>query len=63
MTNLEKSNFIANAFSNVYQYHDFKVSTTESEAVETSFEIIRNSVIVLTMRFFELMFTLHHSVS
>jgi hypothetical protein len=45
VTNLEKSNLIANAFSNVYQCHDFNVSTTESEAVEASIDIIRNSVI------------------
>jgi hypothetical protein len=47
VTNLEKSNLIANAFSNVYQCHDFNVSTTESEAVEASINIIRNSVSVL----------------
>jgi hypothetical protein len=48
VTNLEKFNLIANAFSNVYQSHDFNVSTTKSEAVETSIEIIRNSVSELT---------------
>jgi hypothetical protein len=48
VTNLEKSKLITNAFSNVYQSHDFNVSTTESEAVETSIDIIRNSVIELT---------------
>jgi hypothetical protein len=42
--NLEKSNLIANVFSNVYRSH---VSATESEAVETSIDIIRNSVIEL----------------
>jgi hypothetical protein len=45
--NLEKSNLIANAFLNVYQSHDFNVYTTESEAVEASINIIRNSVIEL----------------
>jgi hypothetical protein len=48
VTNLEKSNLIANAFSNVNQSHDFNVSTTESETIETSIDIIRNSVIELT---------------
>jgi hypothetical protein len=48
VTNLEKSNLIANAFSNVYQSHDFNVSTAESEAVETSIDNIRNSDIELT---------------
>jgi hypothetical protein len=48
VTNLENSNLIANAFSKVYQSLDFNVSTTESETVETSFDIIRNSVIELT---------------
>jgi hypothetical protein len=48
VTNLEKLNLIANTFSNVYQSHDFNVSTTESEAVETSIDIIRNLVIELT---------------
>jgi hypothetical protein len=48
VTNLENFNLIANAFSNVYQSRDFNVSTTESETVETSFDIIRNSVIELT---------------
>jgi ribosomal protein L13 len=48
VTNLEKSNLIANAFSNVYQSHDFNVSTTESEAVETSIDNIHNSIIDLT---------------
>jgi hypothetical protein len=33
---------------NVYQSHDFNVSTTESEAVQTSIDINRNSVIELT---------------
>jgi hypothetical protein len=45
MMNLEKFNIIANAFSNVYQSHDFNVSTTESETVEASIDMIRNSVI------------------
>jgi hypothetical protein len=48
VTNLEKSNLIANAFSNVYQSHDFNVSNTENEKVKTSIDIIRNSVIKLT---------------
>jgi hypothetical protein len=48
VTNSAKSNLIANAFSNVYQSHDFNVSTTESEAVEISIDIICNSVIALT---------------
>jgi hypothetical protein len=49
VTNLEKSNLKANPFSNVYQsQHDFNVSTTESEAVEISIDIIRNSVMELT---------------
>jgi hypothetical protein len=48
VTNLEKSKLIANAFSNVYQTHDFNISNTESEAVGTSIDIIRNSVIELT---------------
>jgi hypothetical protein len=48
VTNLETSNLIENAFSNVYQSHDFNVSTTESEAVETSIDIICNSIIELT---------------
>jgi hypothetical protein len=39
VTNLEKSNLISNAFSNVNQYHDFNVSTAESEAVGTSVDI------------------------
>jgi hypothetical protein len=47
VTNLEESNFIANAFSNVYLSHDFNVVTTESEAVETSIDIDRNLVILL----------------
>jgi hypothetical protein len=46
VTNLEKSNLIANAFSN--QSHDFNVSSTESEAVVVSIDMIRNSVIKLT---------------
>jgi hypothetical protein len=43
-----KSPIIANAFSNVYQSYDFNVYTKESEAVETSIDINRNSVIELT---------------
>jgi hypothetical protein len=49
VTNLEKTNLIANTFSNVYEYHEFNVSTAENEAVETSIDIIRNSVIELTL--------------
>jgi hypothetical protein len=48
VTNLEKSNPIANAFSNVYQSHDFNVSNSESEAVGVSIDIICNSLIELT---------------
>jgi hypothetical protein len=48
VTKLEKSNLIANAFSNDYQSHDFNVFTTESETVGTSNDIIRNSVIELS---------------
>jgi capsular polysaccharide biosynthesis protein len=44
--NKEKSNLIANSFSNVYQSHDFNVSTADIEAV--SIDIIRKSVIELT---------------
>jgi hypothetical protein len=40
VTNLEESNLITNAFSNVYQSHDF--------TTETSTDIIRNLVIELT---------------
>jgi hypothetical protein len=48
VTKLEKSNLIANAFSNDYQSHDFNVFTTESETVGISNDIIRNSVIELS---------------
>jgi hypothetical protein len=48
VTNLEKSNLIANMFLDVYQSHDFNVSTAESEAVGTSIDIIHNSVIEKT---------------
>jgi hypothetical protein len=48
VTNLEKSNLIENAFSNVYQSHDFNFPSTESEAFETSISVIRNLVIKLT---------------
>jgi hypothetical protein len=41
VTNLEKSNLIANAFSNAYQFHDYNVAT--------SIDSIRNSVIELPL--------------
>jgi hypothetical protein len=46
--NLEANINLSLEFKNLYHSHDFNVCTTESEAVETSFDIIRNSVIELT---------------
>jgi predicted choloylglycine hydrolase len=58
VTKLGKSNLIANGFSNVYQSHDFNVSTfhfplstAETEAVEISIDVIRNSVIERTLMY------------
>jgi hypothetical protein len=41
VTNLEKFNLIANAFSSVYQSYDSNVTTKESESVETSIDMMQ----------------------